>query len=875
MSWMRFLRRKRWDDERRRELESHLAEETSDNLGRGMAPDEARRAAARKLGNPTRVREEIYRMNTISPVEKFLQDARYALRMFRRNPGFTVAAIATLALGIGANTAIFSVVDGVLLRSLPYPQPNRLVSTTMVYPEGGFVAMRSRLRSMDVAMYAEGAEFNLTGFGEPIRLYGCSVSAEFFSLLGAHPELGTTFLPGQDQPGNDNFVILSDGLWKRQFSSDPNVIGRSIALEGVSHQVVAVMPPGFQYPSAKDQLWVPLHLDPGDTAPYWGGPYWPVIGRLRPGFSIEGARAELHEFLPQMISLFPFKMPDALWRNASLIPFYQDLTGDVRAKLLILLGAITLVLLIACANVANLLLSRAAGRQREIAVRAALGAPRTRLLRQLLTESVLLALCGAGAGIALAHPALNWLKSILPADTPRLETVGIDARVLIFAAAVAVVTGIIFGLAPALHMCEVDLTHSLRNGRQSFTASTNSRIRGALAVTEIALAIVLVIAAGLMTKSLWKLAHVYPGFHSESIVTARITPDESFCLNFDRCQAFYDGLLNRVRALPGIQDAALVNVLPLDGRTDAIPIDIEGYKRPPDHPTLMFWKNISTADYLKVMQIPLLQGRSFIPGDSAPNAAPVVLVSATTARRYWPGENPIGKHLKHPWIKEWRTVVGVVADVREDQLANQLPSWLVGEVYIPYGPTAYVDQGHPPTEMTLVVRISAEQSNLAGALRDVVSDLQPDVPVTEIKTLRAVVSDSVSAPRSTTSLFALFAALALILGAIGIYGVVSYSVAQRTSEIGLRMALGAQRKDVLGLVLGEGIKLVFGGVGIGVLSAFAITRLLVSLLYGVNSCDPWIFAGVSILLALVAVAACYVPARRAMQVDPISALRYE
>jgi predicted permease len=662
-------------------------------------------------------------------------------------------------------------------------------------------------------------------------------------------------------------------LWQQKFSSDPSIVGRSIALEGVSRQVVGVMPADFQFPSPKIQFWIPLHLDPNDVGIYWSE-FMPVFGRLRPGATLDQARAEASMFIPRIRTMFPWKMPANLWPVITAASLQESVVGDARTKLLLLLGAIGLVLLIACANVANLLLARAATRQKEIAVRAALGASRGRIFRQLLTESVLLAVCGGALGLAVAVKGLSLLEKILPADTPRLETIAINWHVLVFTAAIAILTGIVFGLAPALHSSKLDLTDSLK-GRRGTIAAGSHRLRRSFAVSEIALAFVLVIAAGLMIKSLWQLAHVDPGFRAESIATARITPSESFCLDFTRCTSFYSTLLEHVKALPGVTGAALVNVVPLDGREADVPVKVENYVIPPGGANPMLWENISTTDYLRLMGIPLFEGRSFTAADGGANAQPVVLVSQATARRLWPGQDPIGKHLKPAWLREWHTVVGLVGDVHEDQLTNRLPDYMTGEIYFPFGPGANLQPKHPPVQMTLLVRTSNSELDLAGILRPLISDLSQEIPVTEIHPLSAIVADSVSAPRSIMSLFAAFAVLALLLGGIGIYGVVSYSTAQRTSEIGLRMALGAQPKDVLRMVLRGGARLALTGVALGLLASLALTRLLTGLLYGVSATDPLVFGGVSVLLALVALAACYLPARRATTVDPLMALREE
>ncbi|MGB8837951.1 MAG: ABC transporter permease, partial [Candidatus Acidiferrales bacterium] len=545
-----------------------------------------------------------------------------------------------------------------------------------------------------------------------------------------------------------------------------------------------------------------------------------------------------------------------------------------RSRMLILLGAVALVLLIACANVANLMLSRAATREREFAIRSVLGAGRQRMIRQLLTESSLIAIIGGALGLLLAVNGISLLKSALPADLPRLADVGIDWRVLCFTAALALLTGIVFGLAPALHFSRTDFTESLKSGARGSTVSGIRRLRSGLVTSEVALAVLLVIAAGLLIRSLWTLSHVNPGFRPESIMTARINPNESFCAEPRRCQNFYHDLLDRVRALPGVNGAALVSTLPLGGRVTKLSAEMENHPPSSSEPLPLFWENTVSPDYFQVMNIRLLSGRTFTAADASATP-PVIIITAATARRYWPHENPIGKHIKPRLENNWYTVVGVVADVRGYDLQRNVPEWMDGAVYVPYGSYAEGEAAQPPVQMTLTIRTAADQSQTANLLRSTVASLNPDVPITEVKSMGSFLSDAVSTPRSTTALFVAFAGLALALGVTGIYGVLSYFVAQRTREIGIRVALGAQRSNVLGLVLLEGAKMSGLGIVIGIAAALALTRLMQSLLYGVGTSDPLTFLGVVVVIAVVTLLACYIPARRAMGVDPMVALRYE
>jgi putative ABC transport system permease protein len=878
-SWNRLLRRRgSFEQEMGEELHFHIEQQTAANIAAGMTPQEARRQAILQLGAVEGVKENCREQRRSFWLETVWADLRYGLRVLRKNPGFTSVAVLTLGLGIGANTAIFSVVNGVLLRPLAYAQPDRLFSITDSYPQGALVAMRSNLHSLEVAGYWDGQELNLTGLGDPVRLYGTAVSANLFSLLGVRPELGRVFLCGEDQPTKDNVVILSHALWEQKFGSDPSAIGRSVTLEGVSRQIVGVMPADFQIASSRPQFWVPLHLDPRSVGFYWGGGFMPVVGRLHAGVTLEQARAELEAYIPRMRAMFPWKMPDALWSESTVVPLQESFVGGAAGQLTILLGATGLVLLIACVNVASLCVARAVKRQKEMAVRAALGAGRWRICQQLLTESVLLAVSGGGLGLLLAVKGLSWLKGILPLDTPRLGSISVDWRVLAFTGGIAVITGLIFGIAPALHASRTDLREPLKTSWQHSKGGTSHRLRSALVITESALAVVLVIGASLMVKSLWKLSHVDPGFRSESILSARITPNQAFCADFGRCQSFYSALLERTRSIPAVANAALVNVLPLSGRIEAFSADFEGHPRDPRNPAPTVFETIITPDYLRLMGIPLLRGRAFTLADSSSDAPPVALITAATARKYWPNQDPVGKHLKRVWASGWTTVIGVVGNVNEYSLAAELPEYVDGAIYEPYGngARAAARLSMPqPTEMTLVLRAASDHVITAGQLRRIVWSLNADVPVSEMRTLATVISESESAARSTASLFAIFAALALALGAIGIYGVASYFVEQRTPEIGLRVALGAAPRDVLGLVMGQGARLAVMGVGLGIMGALAATRLIASLLYGVTPTDPLTFASVAVLLVAVSVLGCLIPAHRAMRVDPIVALKYE
>ena len=873
-SWLHAtLRRSRLESEMDTELRFHVQSYADDLMRKGVTKDEALRRARLEFGALERAKEECREARGISLTEALLQDLRYGARMLRKNPGFTAIAVLTLALGIGANTAIFSLVNGILLVSLPYSHPEQLVSITGTYPRGAFVAMREQIRTMDVAAYAEGHDFNLSGQGEPIRLSGTYVSAELFSVLGARAALGRSFLPGEDLAGQDNYVILSHSLWEQLFRRDPTILGRSINLEGVARQVIGVMPSDFRFPSAKTQVWIPLHNDPRSVPDYWAGDFMPIIGRLHPGVTLSQARSEIRLFQSHVGALFPWQMPASWNADVSVIELQNGMVADVRSRLLMLLGAVGLVLLIACTNVANLTLSRAATREKEIAIRAAMGAERRRIVRQLLTESVLLASLGALLGLLFAAEGLALLKRLLPSDTPRLLDVHLDWRVLLFTTALALLTGIAFGLAPALQSSRADITDSLKSGGRGAALSVSQRLRSVLVIAEVAFAVLLVIAAGLMIRSFWALSHVNPGFQPEHILTARITPSESFCNDASRCLAFYRSLLDQTRSFSGTSGAALINTLPLDGRVAKRSFDVENFVGQSGEVSPLFWLNIVSPEYLRVMGIPALAGRAFDNSDE--QGSPVAIITAETARRFFPNQSAVGKHLRLLGDNDWRTIVGVIPDVRAYDLQHSTPDFMRGSAYILYNSSATLENHRVPAEMTIALRTSLDDSQAAAQLRKSVAALNQEVPVSEIRSMDAVVSEAVSTPASTTSLFVIFAAVALILGVIGIYGVLSYLVSRRTREIGIRLALGAQRRTILWLILREGTKFSLAGIAFGLAGAFALTRILSSELYGVTSSDPLTYLAVALLMAVVTLLACYLPTRRAMRTDPLTALRHE
>jgi predicted permease len=860
------------------ELQFHVEMKTRENVEAGMPPGEARTAALRQFGNLARVVEEARAAWGWTWLEQLARDLRFALRTLRRNAGFTAVAGLSLALGIGANAAIFTLVNAILLRPLPYAQPERLVRVTGYYPDGAVAALQERSRTMEVASYSDkpenGSEFNLTGDGIPMHLTGSAVSANLFSLLGATAELGRTFQPGEDRAGQDRVVILSHALWRDRYDSDPRILGGVISLNGVDRRVVGVMPRAFEFLVPNVQLWIPLHIDPRDPDASWGPGFKPLVARLRPGANVAQARNEIRGLVAQIIRMFPYAMARSWNADATVLPLQQDLVGNVRAKLLVLLGAVGLVLLIACANVASLMLARSTGRRKEIALRAALGAGRGRIVRQLLTESVVLSVAGGALGLTLAFGALNALRSRLPMDTPRLAEVTMDWRVVAFAAALTFLTGLLFGLVPALQASKLNLTESLKAGGRRGTDTSGIQVRSSLIVAEVALAVVLVTSAGLLIRTLWRLTQVDPGFRSEHVVTVRVTPDASTCRTREACVALYEELLRRARDLPEVSEVAAANTIPLSGEVPYVVAEMQ------DRPLVagenlapLLWTGAVTPDYFHLMGIRLLAGRELTDSDNV-NSSGVVIVSAATARRYWPGENPIGKHIRLVWDKDWRTVVGVVQDVRQFNLADRPLDWVQGRIYMPYPQSSGADEKQP-TAMYLIARTTEKPSLLARDIRVLVQSVNPNVPVSEVRALPAIVSASTNSSRSLMWLFVSFAGAAFLLAVIGIYGVVSYSAAQRTYEMGVRVALGATRGNILGLVIGHGLRLALAGLALGTLASLVLTRLLAGFLYGVSPGDPLTFLAVSTLLTSVALVASYLPARRAAAVDPMQALRHE
>jgi len=796
-------------------------------------------------------------------MEPFRQDLRFAIRQLLRSPGFAVVAILTLALGIGANTAVFSVVDAVLLRQLPFAEPDRLVTPGYMMT-GEYLLVRDRSRTLDDIALQASLGFNLSGEGDPRRVSGARVSANLFAVLGATPILGRGFLEGEDRRGADPVVVLGHGLWVERFEADPDVVGRETLVDGEPRIIVGVMPPGFRFPDDAIRLWVPFAFDPSDAAALWGGAGGQAVARLAEGASVAGAQTELRALAPDIRAANTlWSPPPDFGATREVVPLHDTIVRGVRTRLWVLLGAVGFVLLIACANVANLLLARAAGREREVALRNALGAGRSRIARQLLTESALLGGLGGALGLLFAVWGVRLLVGSLPADIPRAAGIGIDPRVMGFTLAASAIATLLFGSFPALRSIPRDLRSTLKSGERG-ASPASGRLAGPLVTAEFALAVVLVIGAGLLIRSFGELSRVDPGFESEGLITSRVTPPETDYPDAASRRAFYDELLTRVRALPGVREVDAVDRIPLaSGSYAGFAFEIEDDPYVPGTEAPVVGDRRVTPGYLRTMGIPLLRGRGLEETDRE-GSPKVALINQTMARTYWPGEDPIGLRFKEVWLDEWTIVVGVVGDVRTYGLASEVEA----EIYRPFAQM-------PTRELSLAVRATGDLAGLADGLRAAVAAIDPHVPVTEIRPVARIVEASMAGSRFTMALVGAFALLALALAAVGIYGVLSYTVGRRTREIGVRVALGARAADVLGSVLGRALVLSGAGAAVGVVGALGATRLLESLLYGVAATDPLTFVAVPLALVAVALLASYVPARRATRIDPMTALRQE
>jgi putative ABC transport system permease protein len=863
-----------------REMRVHVELQTEANIRAGMSPAEARAKAMQSFGNVNRAVDAAYDVRGGGLFETITQDIRYGVRMLAKHKAFTSVAVITLALGIGANTAIFSVVNELLLRPLAYRDAERIVMLWEVTPQGRHqnTTSRANFRSwrdqstsyQHIAAFTD-QRFNLTGDGEPEELSVQFATPEFFKVLGVDPILGRALLPEDAEAGKPPVAVLSYGLWQRRFGGQASVIGQPITLNGVKFLVIGVMPASFQFhikhrsgTGRPAELWTVLPMPTGAGANERGR-FLSVVARLKDGVPVDQAAAELRTIAARLSDEAPEFNKNY---TGEVLPLREQFFGNVRRPLWLMLGAVGFVLLIACANVANLLLSLATSREKEIAVRTALGARRMRIVRQLLTESLLLALLGSALGLGFAWLGIKALMLISPRDLVSLQSVGLNVTVLLWTLGVSVLTGIVFGLAPALHISRLNLNDSLKEGGKSESgqASGSRRLRNALVVSEIALAVVLLASAGLLIRSFIRLQQVDRGFNTDNLLTMVVRLPEARYREDAQLVTFFNQTLERVRALPTVRSAGMINFLPLyGGLGSSTGFKIEGQPEPPPGQGPTTDVRVADTGYFQAMGIPLLRGRNFSDSEHK-EARHVILINEALARKYFANEDPLGQRLDvamfdTPTITE---IVGVVGNVRYDSLIDESPP----AVYFPHPELAY-------SFMTLVIRTDGDPAAIAPAVQREIRALDPNQPVSDVRTMNQVMSEWVSRSRFNTLLLGLFAVLATLLSAVGIFGVMNYSVALRTKEIGLRLAVGAQPRQVLLLILKQGLLLTVVGVLVGLGAAFALTRLLSGLLFGVTAFDMPTFMTISVLLMIVSLLACYLPARRATRIDPLRALRYE
>lgn len=807
------------------------------------------------------------------------QDVRFAVRMLWKNPGFTVVAIFTLALGIAANTTIFSAINALLLKPFAFRDMPRIVTVFETMPalgerSGGvapanFLDIRSQSTAFESIAATGGWSANLTENERPERITGAAVTPGFFEVLGIEMKMGRSFATEEEQPGREPVVILSDVLWRRRFNAEPNMIGRIVKINERNFTVVGIAPPEANYPRGNVEMWTPFIFDKEDTADRESH-YMRVVGRLKPGASVEQATSELNGLAQRLAAQYPQTNEG---RGLRAMNFLESETRGPRPYLIIMLGAVGFVLLIACANVANLLLLRAAERRHEIAIRLTLGASRFRVVRQLLTESLLLAIAGGALGLLLSVWSVDALRAGMPANFAKFvsgwSNLGIDWRVFGFTMLLSLVTGVVFGLVPALQASKTNLNEALKEGGRSSGAQSGrgrNRTRSLLVVTEVALSLVLLVGAGLMMRSFVKLINVDPGFNVHNALTFGVAlPRLKYPKDEDRVN-FQKRFLERLETLPGLTNVAAINNIPLGFNNSDTGFWRDGEPTPAPGQTPLAYQQVGSLNYFKTMEIPLLEGRLFDTRDTA-GATPVLIISRALAQKHFKNEDPLGKRSRLSSIDKPFEIVGVVGDVRHEAFSEKVDEQELA-VYQPYAQ-------NPWREMTFIVRAKNDPASLTAAVRSELQAVDKDQPVYDVRTIDQVFSESMAPQRLSSFMFAAFALVALLLAAVGIYAVIAYSVAQRTHEIGIRMALGAQRGDIFRLVIGHGMKLILIGIGAGLVAAFAVTRLMASILYNVSATDVWTFAGISALLAGVAALACYVPAQRATRVDPMIALRHD
>ncbi len=865
MRWLRYFRRTKWDQERTRELEAHIAIEAEENIARGMAPEEARFAAVRKLGNQTLIREEIYEMNSLRFFETLWQDVRYGARMLRRNPGFTIVAVVTLALGIGANTAIFSVIDGVLLSPLPYSNPDQLVAANHNDSLMNVIDIQRETQAFSRGGGINVMPMDYTSGTEPVQVHVGLVDAGFLEVLGVPPILGRIFSTEEDVKGGPRVAVVGHSFWQEYMSSDPNAEGKSILLNGNSYTVIGVMPAKFAPPNEHADVFVTLWAGYAEAAVYRGVHFMHVYWRLKPGTTLKQAQVDMTQIDGRLAEQYP---SNEKGRRTVLVPLHQWLTGDVRTALLVLFGAVAIVLLIACANFAALLMAQAVARHQELVIRSALGAGRGRQIRQALTESALLSALGGLAGLLLAKWGTTLLLSLKPVALERFSGIQMDWRVLGFVLGVSALTGIVFGLWPAWAAGRASVAETLKESGRSATAGRSGRqLRQLLVTAEIALALILLTGAGLLMKGFSRLQAVNPGFNPADVTAIDLQLPATRYAEIPKQTQFRRELLMGLNSLPGVQ-AAMISDVPLGGAFLSHHFVIDGRAPVPagDEPEIQTM--CVMGDYFRLMQIPIRTGRDFTAMDREDQSL-VAIVNEAAVREYFPHENPIGARID--WMRQdgpkWMTIVGVVGDVKHSGLNQPVDP----AVYTPFSQS---DESWRRW-MTLTIRTHGGPGGLIPEVKQQIWSLDRQIPLSNVQSMEDLLSVSLAEQRFNMLLLGIFAMLALILSAVGIYGVMSYGVSQRTREIGVRMALGAQQGDVMRMVVSGGAKLAFIGTSIGIVGALAVTRVMASLLFEVKPNDPATFMAAALILAIVVLAACWIPARRAMRVDPMAALRYE
>lgn len=865
------------------ELLDHVERQTADYVHSGMEPAEARRQALIAIGGLEQMKEQCREARGTMMIEQIGRDIMFAIRQIRRQPAFWSVVVVTLVVGIATSTSMFAIVNGVLLRPLPYHDPDRLVSITDVGFPGVYLELRQRSKTMDIGAFAGRAPVTLTGGGEPTRLAAALADAELFDVLGVAPRAGRRFLTDDTRPGAASVVILSYGLWQERFAAEPTTVGQPITLDGIPHTVIGVMAADFQFPSAVD-VWLPLVINPANSPAnriaLWANAAY-MVGRLRVGAGLGEAGEEVRALVPPMRELFPWRVADDFGRSATAVPLLEQTVRDVRPTVLVLFGSVVAVLLILCVNVANLLLSRGLTRERELAIRTAIGATRARLVRQLVIESLTVSLLAGGLGTVAAVALLRLTVTLLPSDIPRVDRIAIDGTVLAFSLGVSLLTGILFGVLPALRVSRGRHGSPLRQTASSRHQASERRASRLLAAVEIALAVMLVVSAALFSRSLWNLLSVDPGFRAEQLVTANVVPPRQRYGQPDLHLRFVGDLLARLRGVPGVRSAAAGSVAPFVGLQFGSAFAIEG--RPDPETRAAEWplsdvRAFVTPGYLDVLGVPILEGRAFADEDRA-NTPGVIIVSRSLARAYWGETSPVGTRVRFPGPKApWLEIVGVAADIKWNNLGEER-NWASSALVPDFLRTMYVPMaqapGVNPNGVQVLLRTDSSTQQIAVNLRDIVRAIDADTPVSNITTGAAGIAASVARPRFTAFLLALFAGVALFLGAIGVYGVLAYAVGRRTQEFAVRLALGANPGDVLRTVLGEGARLTITGLLLGIAGALLATRALSRLLFGVAPTDPGTFAGVATVLVTIGLLASWVPARRAMRVDPTTALQSE